>query len=108
MSLELAMITGLGITSFMTVKLLQKFRESNTMVEEAVNTLSIFFIIGLEYAAYGLADSNGLTNSKDAYIIALLITVLIFMSMLVRLVIRYWNQTKEDNEFGYFQNGGNR
>lgn len=102
MSAELAMIIGLGLVAYMTLRINEKFKESETMMEEAVNLLSMFFLIGLEYTGYGISTNHSLSNASDAYLVALMITVVIFLALLVKLVQRYWVETRDNSEMEGF------
>lgn len=106
MSAELAMITGLALTAFMGVKLSNEFKKAETMLEEAVNLLSFLFLIGLLYAGHGISQSASLSNARDAYLVGLIVAVLIFLGLMVKLVHRYWVETRDNSEFGYFDGGG--
>lgn len=101
MSYELALVVGMGLTAWMTVKLLNEFKTASDMVEEAFYTLSMLFVIGLQYIGYGLADSNGFSKGTDAYIVALLVTNLLFIAVVIRLILNY-RKSSEQDEFGYF------
>lgn len=102
MSAELAMITGLGLVAFLALKISNRFKEAESMMEEGTALLSMLFLVGLQYAGHGIASSNAFSNAQDAYLVGLLVTVTLFTGLMIELILNYWNQTQEDNEFGYF------
>jgi len=86
MSAELAMITGLGIIAFILIKLAKEIEDAETQINQGLFTLSILFMVGLEYTAYGIAQSQNLQNAELAYLAALLITLLAFFGLLAQFV----------------------
>jgi len=102
MSAEFGMITGLALVAFMALKIKENFKDAESMIDEAVSLLSMFFLIGLQYAAYGISQTQGFSNSSDAYLVSLLITVFIFLALFVKLTLRYWNETKDESSLSGF------
>lgn len=104
MSAELAMVLGLASVAFMALKINEKFKESESMIEEAVSLLSMLFLIGLQYAGYGISKSQSLSNSRDAYLVGLMVTIFIFLALFVKLTLRYWNETQDNSTLSGFTN----
>lgn len=107
MSAELALVTGLAVTAFLALKISDEFREADSMIEEAVNILSIFFLIGLMYTGHGIATDQSLSNAQDAYLVGLMLTVFVFLGLLIQLVQRYRKENRETT-LGGFSLGENR
>jgi len=105
MSAELGVMFGLTAMPFILYKLLEEFQESERMETEAFLVISTMFPVSMMYTGYGIADANSLSNAANAYLVALLVTVVFFLYLLIELVRMYRAQTREDNEFGYFNQG---
>lgn len=101
MAVETAAIIGLAVLPFLVILVLREFRQAQNMIDEAILTLTILFIIGLEYAGYGIAQSNTLGNAADAYLVALLITVLVFFGIVIELARKYKNENQEGSLGGF-------
>ena len=98
MSAELAAVSGLGIIAYVLIQIAQKVEESESQINQGVFTLSLFFMIGLEYAAYGIAGSHSLENAEIAYLAALLVTVVCFLGLLAHLVQGILEKTSDNSE----------
>jgi len=87
MSLELALISGLGLAAVLTFKLLEKFKDEEEDLNLAALVLSSFFILGMVYTGHGIAASSSYSNASNAYLLAALILVLIFLGLLVKFLV---------------------
>jgi len=86
MSAELGLIAGLGIIAYVLIQIAEKVEDSNSEINQGIFTLSLFFIIALEYTAYGIAQNQGFGNAELAYLVALLVTGVSFLGLLGMLV----------------------
>jgi uncharacterized membrane protein YhdT len=86
MSAELGLIAGLGIIAYVLIEIAEEVEDSESQINQGIFTLSLFFMIGLEYTAYGIAQSQGFGNAEIAYLVALLITSISFLGLLAQLV----------------------
>lgn len=96
-----AVIIGLGILPILLIMILREFRQAEDMMDEAVMTLLILFIIGLEYTGYGIAKTNSVDYAVDAYLVTLLVTVLAFFAVVIQLVVNYKEENREETLGGF-------
>jgi len=97
MSAELALVSGLGILGYILIQISQKFEDAETQVNQGIFTLSVLFMIGLEYTAYGIAQSQGFANAEIAYLVALFITGISFLGLLARFVQSVLDKAGDDD-----------
>jgi len=83
MSAELGLIAGLGIIAYVLIEIAEEVEDAETQINQGIFTLSLIFMIGLEYTAYGIAKSQGFGNAEKAYLVALFITSLSLVGLLV-------------------------
>lgn len=86
MSAELGLIAGLGIIAYVLIEIAEEVEDAETQINQGIFTLSLLFMISLEYTAYGIAQSQGFANAEKAYLVALLITTLSFLGLLALFV----------------------
>ena len=86
MSAELGLIAGLGIIAYVLIEIAQEVEDSESQINQGIFTLSLFFMIGLEYTAYGIAQTQDFGNAEIAYLVALLVTSVSFVGLLGHLV----------------------
>lgn len=82
MSAELGLIAGLGIIAYILIEIAEEVEDAESQINQGIFTLSLVFMIGLEYTAYGIAQSQGFGNAETAYLAALLITSVSFLGLL--------------------------
>lgn len=82
MSAELGLIAGLGIIAYLLVEIAEEVQDSDSEINQGIFTLSVFFIIGLEWTAYGIAQSQDFQNAEIAYLVALVITLISFLGLI--------------------------
>jgi len=85
MSAEMGLILGLGLVAYMVMTLAKEFEERKDQMHKSLLAFAMFFIIGMEYTARGIAISSGYTRAETAYTFALVITVLAFLGMIYRI-----------------------
>lgn len=103
MAAETAVIIGLASLTYLMSKLANDFENTKEQANKALFGLAVIFVIGLEYAGYGIAQANNLPKAVDSYLVALLITVLAFAGFIVKLFQAYREDNKEEG-FGGFGN----
>ena len=86
MSAELGLIAGLGIIAYVLIEIAEEVENSESQINQGIFTLSLFFMIGLEYTAYGIAQTQDFGNAEIAYLVALLVTSVSFLGLLGHLV----------------------
>lgn len=92
MTAEQGLILGLGLVAYMVMTLAKEFEERKDQMHKSLLAFAMFFIIGMEYTARGIAKSTGYTRAETAYTFALVITVLAFLAMIYRI----YQQIKEE------------
>jgi len=97
-SAELGLIAGLGIIAYVLIEIAEEVEDSESQINQGIFTLSLFFMIGLEYTAYGIAESQGFGNAEIAYLAALLITGVSFLGLLGHLVQGVMSKTSDSSE----------
>lgn len=97
MSAELGLISGLGIIAYVLIEIAEEVEDSESQINQGIFTLSLFFMIGLEYTAYGIAQSQGFANAQIAYLVALLVTSVSFMGLLGHLVQGVLEKTSDSS-----------
>ena len=97
MSAELALVSGLGIIAYILIQIAEEAENAETQINQGIFTLSLLFMIGLEYTAYGVAQNQGLGNAEIAYLVALLITSLSFLGLLGQLIQDIVEKAGEDD-----------
>jgi len=95
MSAELGLIAGLGIIAYVLIEIAEEVEDSESQINQGIFTLSLFFMIALEYTAYGIAQSQGFQNAETAYLVALLITGVSFLGLLGQLVQAVMQKTSD-------------
>jgi len=96
MSAELALVSGLGIIAAVLIKLATRIEEEDTTINQGIFTLSLLFMVLLEWTAYGFAQSQGYSNAVTAYLAALVLTLLGFIGMMTHLVQGIREKSGED------------
>lgn len=86
MSAELGLIAGLGIIAYVLIEIAEEVENAETQINQGIFTLSLLFMIALEYTAYGIAQSQSFANAQKAYLVALLITTVSFLGLLALFV----------------------
>lgn len=97
MSAEFGLIAGLGIIAYVLIDIAEEVEDSESQINQGIFTLSLFFMIGLEYTAYGIAKSQGFGNAETAYLSALLITAVSFLGLLGQLVQAVLEKTNDSS-----------
>jgi len=97
MSAQLALVSGLGIIAYVLIQIAEEAEDAETQINQGIFTLSLLFMIGLEYTAYGIAQNQGLGNAEIAYLVALLITSLSFLGLLGQLIQDIMEKAGEDD-----------
>jgi len=97
-SAELGLIAGLGIIAYVLIEIAEEVEDSESQINQGIFTLSLFFMIGLEYTAYGIAKTQGFGNAETAYLAALLITGVSFLGLLGHLVQGVMSKTSDSSE----------
>ena len=97
MSAQLALVSGLGIIAYVLIQIAEEAEDAETQINQGIFTLSLLFMIGLEYTAYGIAQNQGLGNAETAYLVALLITSLSFLGLLAQLIQDIMEKAGEDD-----------
>lgn len=97
MSAELGLIAGLGIIAYVLIQIAEEVEDSESQINQGIFTLSVFFMIGLEYTAYGIAQSQGFGNAEIAYLVALLVTSISFLGLLGHLVQTILEKASDDS-----------
>jgi len=97
MSAELGLIAGLGIIAYVLIEVAEEVEDSDSQINQGIFTLSLFFMIGLEYTAYGIAQSQGFGNAEIAYLVALLVTSISFLGLLGHLVQGVLEKTSDQS-----------
>lgn len=92
MTAEQGLILGLGLIGYLVWTLAERFEERKDQMHKSLLALSTFFILGMEYTALGIAQSQSFSNAKTAYSFALVITAL----MLLGMIYRIYKQVKEE------------
>jgi uncharacterized membrane protein YhdT len=95
MSAELGLIAGLGIIAYVLIEVAEEVEDSDSQINQGIFTLSLLFMIGLEYTAYGIATDQGFANAEIAYLVALLVTGISFLGMLGHLVQTVMEKTSD-------------
>lgn len=97
MSAELGLIAGLGIIAYVLIEIAEEVEDAETEINQGIFTLSLLFMIALEYTAYGIAQSQGFGNAETAYLVALFITSLSFLGLLAQLAQTIIDKTNDNN-----------
>lgn len=98
MSAELGLISGLGIIAYVLIQIAEEAEDSESQINQGIFTLSVFFILGLEYTAYGIAQSQSFLNAETAYLVALIITSVAFLGLLAQFTQNILNKTSDSDE----------
>jgi len=85
MSASMGLILGLGLVAFMIKTLAEDFEQKKDQMHKSLLAFAVFFIIGMEYTAIGIASANGFANAQAAYQFSLVVTVLVFFGMIYRI-----------------------
>lgn len=93
----MALVTGLGVIVYLVHKAATEFEEEEKQINKLLYTLSLLPVIGLEWTAYGIAQSNGYSNGETAYLVALLFTSLAFTGLMLKTVEDVVRDVKEDD-----------
>jgi len=97
MSAELGLIAGLGIIAYVLIQIAEEVEDAETQINQGIFTLSLLFMIALEYTAYGIAKTQGFGNAETAYLVALFITSISFLGLLTQFAQAILEKTGEDN-----------
>lgn len=100
MSAELALISGLGIIAYVLINLATKIEEEETTINQGIFTLSLLFMVLLEWTGYGIAQSQGFGNAEIAYLVSLVLTLLAFIGLIAHLLQGIRNKSNEDQMEG--------
>jgi len=98
MSAELGLIAGLGIIAYVLIQIAEEVEDAESQINQGIFTLSLLFMVGLEYTAYGIAQTQGFENAEIAYLAALLITSVSFLGILGHLVRGVIAKSKDKDE----------
>ena len=97
MSAEFGLIAGLGIIAYVLIEIAEEVEDSESQINQGIFTLSLFFMIGLEYTAYGIAKTHNFSNAEIAYLVALLVTTVSFLGLLAHLVQGILEKTSDNS-----------
>jgi len=97
MSAELALVSGLGIIAYVLIQIAEEVEDAETEINQGIFTLSLLFMIALEYTAYGVAQTQDFGNAETAYLVALFITSLSFLGLLARFAQAMLDKTSDNN-----------
>lgn len=95
---ETAVIIGLAALVYLVKDIAKDYEDENTEMNKGLFLLTMLMVVGLEYAGYGIAQANSLNNAADAFLVALLITSLAFVTLLVKLVSFMRAKTKQEGK----------
>lgn len=95
---ETAVIIGLAALVYLVKDIAKDYEDENTEMNKGLFLLTMLMVIGLEYAGYGIAQANSLNNAADAFLVALLITSIAFVTLLVKLVSFMRAKTKQEGK----------
>lgn len=100
MSAELGLIAGLGIIAYVLINLATRIEEEETTVNQGIFTLSLLFMILLEWTAYGFAKTQGFSNAETAYLASLVLTLIAFIGLITHLLQGIKEKSGEDEMEG--------
>jgi len=97
MSAELGLILGLGLVAYMVKELAESFEEKKDQMHKSLLAFAMFFIIGMEWTARGIAKSSGYVRAETAYTFAMVITTLAFLGMIYRIYQQVKSEAQNDS-----------
>jgi len=92
MSASMGLILGLGLVAFMIKTLAEDFEQKKDQMHKSLLAFAVFFIIGMEYTALGIAQNQGFDNATTAYTFSIVLTVI----MLLAMIYRIYKQIKDE------------
>jgi len=95
---ETAVIIGLAALVYLVKDIAKDYEDEETEMNKGLFLLTMLMVIGLEYAGYGIAQANSLSNAADAFLVALFITSIAFVTLLVKLVSFMRAKTKQEGK----------
>lgn len=95
---ETAVIIGLAALVYLVTNIAKDYEDEETEMNKGLFLLSMIMVIGLEYAGYGIAKANSLSNAADAFLVALLITSIAFIVLLAKLAAFMRDNQKENGK----------
>lgn len=95
---ETALMLGLATTVYLAIKLAKEFESTDDEFNQGLFTVSLFFLMGLMYTGYGIADSAGIEEAIASYLVGFLVISVTWVGFMVKIVAKYRAKSSDSSE----------